>query len=119
MEAFARQVRDSVDAASARLIARGEAILGRLEEAHRRRNEPSRPPLPGLAASDLLGCRLTPYSGPDDLRRLAGLPATDGGPAIDLFGMASGPVPYAAFKSRLEQLASGNENLSKPISHGA
>jgi hypothetical protein len=40
------------------------------------------------------------------------LPAAEGYSAIDLFGLASGPVPYAAFRSRLEQLASVNENLS-------
>lgn len=119
MEAFARRMRDSVDAASARLIARGQTVLSRLEEAHRRRNEPMRPPLQGLAACDPLGWRLTPYSGPDDLRRLAGLPAADGYSAIDLFGVAAGPVPYAAFRSRLEQLASVNQNLSNPTGHAA
>ena len=110
MEAFARQVRESVDAASARLIERGQAVLGRLEEAYRRRNEQSRAPLAGLAAIDLLGCRLTPYSCPDDLRQLTGQSVAHGWPA-DFFGMASGPVPYAAFRSWLEQLAGANENL--------
>jgi hypothetical protein len=107
MEAFARQVRDSVDTASARLVARGQAVLDRLEEAYHRRNEQTRPPLPSLAGIDLLGCRLTPYAGPEDLRRLAGARVADGW-AGDLLGMASQPMPYAAFRSRLEQLAGAN-----------
>ncbi len=110
MEAFARQVRESVDAASARLIERGQAVLEQLEAAYRRRNEQSQAPPAGLGAIDLLGCRLTPYSGPDDLRQLTGRSAARDLPA-DFFGMASGPIPYAAFRSRLEQLAGADKTL--------
>jgi len=53
----------------------------------------------------LLRCRPLPYAGPDDLRGLELLPAASGWAAGDFFGVASAPVPYAAFKARMEQFA--------------
>jgi hypothetical protein len=88
IESFARRTRSGVDAASARLIARGQAILGRLEQAHLHAAEPAAPPLP------------------DGERHGADpLPAEPGWPAMDWFGLASAPVPYGAFKAQMEQLA--------------
>jgi radical SAM superfamily enzyme YgiQ (UPF0313 family) len=109
VEAFARQLRESVDAASARLIASGQSILGRLEDSYNRRNEGGRAPLAGLAGTDLLGRLLTPYSGAGDLQRLTGLLGAPALPA-ELFGLGSaGPPPYSDFKSRLDRLVGAAE----------
>jgi hypothetical protein len=105
IEAFARQVRTRVDTASTRLIDRGQAILDRLEEAYHHRAEAGRALAPVLANGELLRCRPLPYAGPDDLRGLELLPAASGWAAGDFFGVASAPVPYAAFKARMEQFA--------------
>ena len=109
VEAFAREVRASVDAASARLMVRGQAIIDRLEAAYRDRADAGRPRLPSLATGELLRCRMMPYSGPDDLQRLDLLPPEEGWPAMDFFGVAPAPVPYAAFKARMEQLTNTTE----------
>ena len=109
VEAFAREIRASVDSASAHLQDRGQLIIDRLEEAYDRRADamPSRSPPPPMG--ELLRFRLRRYSGSDDLRSLDVLPMEEARSGMDFFGVAPAPVPYAAYKARIAQLATEAE----------
>ena len=69
-----------------RLLAQGQAILARLEEAGRSVAEIGRRPYGGL-----------------ELRAPEPRLAEDGSQAMDCFAVA--PVPYAAFKAQMEHFA--------------
>lgn len=105
VEAFAREIRTSVDTASARLQDRGQTIIDRLEEAYHHRAEARLPRSPALVRGELLRFRLMPYSGRDDLHQLDVLPMEEVHPGMDFFGVAAAPVPYAAYKARIGRLS--------------
>jgi hypothetical protein len=83
IKAFARQARTRTDATGARLLAQGQAILARLEEAGR---------------SAELGKRS--YRGLDEWHAPELRPAEAGSSALNCFALA--PVPYAAFRAQMD-----------------
>jgi hypothetical protein len=102
VRSFARDMRTLVDRQSRRLIERGEGILNRLEETWVRRDEPARPfqlqqPPIGAVPADRAAQSFPQIPGLEFTR-----PGT-GWEAVDLFGVASAPVPYDVFRARLAE----------------
>ncbi len=91
IKTFARQARTRVDATGVRLLAQGQAILARLEEAGR----------------DVAEVGQQPYRGFDEWHVPEPRPAEEASPAMDCFALA--PVPYAAFKAHMEHFAASRQ----------
>lgn len=102
IRAFAREIRQSVDERSAELHAQGERILHWLERSYESRGQGAKVPklLPAGEGLSFLDWEPVPYRGLESLTELDWTPPAAGNGA-DLFGLASGPIPYDVFKSRL------------------
>lgn len=103
IEGFARLMRASVDAGSARLLRQGERILGVLEDAYKTGAAGKRPLRQPRLSEGLAFLRPRPvrYTGLDQLEELDLLTPEDDGSPLNFFGLASAPITYAALRSQL------------------
>jgi hypothetical protein len=110
LQAFARYLRNRIDAASAGLLRRGERIIATLEEAHRAQPKAKAPMMRPHQRDELpfLRCRPVRYTGLDSLQELDFVPPESAFGRLDFFGLAAQPVPYSAFAARLSETAPSN-----------